>query len=215
MRDFKADLEFIKDKEVWFSNTGLKAFMEDHNISGIIQDFVLSAREGWPEAINRAISAEKEIERLENELKETYTDDKGTTWSRPTAWAYYAVCKARDKWQNDAAALREQNDLQRQSVQELSCQVAALREWVKDALEQLELLHPNMNPQEPCCVFETWEDGKQLLASPDPGAKVKAVVDAADSLVNWLDQTGIVPGSILVKNLKQALADLEGGTPCE
>ncbi|MGE8688581.1 MAG: hypothetical protein ACN6PJ_15665 [Achromobacter sp.] len=35
---------------------------------------------------------------------ETYTDENGTVWTRPTAWAYAQVCKARDKWQAAASA---------------------------------------------------------------------------------------------------------------
>jgi hypothetical protein len=33
---------------------------------------------------------------------DTYTDDNGTVWTRPTAWAYAMVCKARDDWQKVA-----------------------------------------------------------------------------------------------------------------
>src|SRR5690606_4007224 len=33
---------------------------------------------------------------------DTYTDENGTVWTRPTAWAYAQVCKARDKWQAKA-----------------------------------------------------------------------------------------------------------------
>lgn len=36
---------------------------------------------------------------------ETYTDDNGTVWTRPTAWAYAQVCKALDKWRAAASAL--------------------------------------------------------------------------------------------------------------
>jgi hypothetical protein len=48
-----------------------------------------------------SLSREKDqvIERLERELaewRETYMDERGTTWIRPTAEAYYRVCKARD-----------------------------------------------------------------------------------------------------------------------
>src|SRR5690606_21395452 len=34
---------------------------------------------------------------------DTYTDENGTVWTRPTAWAYAQACKARDKWQAKAA----------------------------------------------------------------------------------------------------------------
>lgn len=44
-----------------------------------------------------AEAAEAETARLraENErLSETYTDEDGTVWSPPTAWAYFAACRA-------------------------------------------------------------------------------------------------------------------------
>lgn len=86
------------------------------------------------EAINRAIEAESEVERLKTELNEIYLDDFGTVWNRPTAEAYYRVCKARDKWQEwagraeaDAITMVEENDIQRQAIQNLSAQVATYR----------------------------------------------------------------------------------------
>ncbi len=33
------------------------------------------------------------------EKGDVYTDENKTIWTPPTAWAYAAVCKARDKWQ--------------------------------------------------------------------------------------------------------------------
>lgn len=39
---------------------------------------------------------------FEAQADDTYTDEKGTVWERPTAWAYAQVCKARDKWQEKA-----------------------------------------------------------------------------------------------------------------
>lgn len=33
---------------------------------------------------------------------DTYTDENGTVWERPSAWAYAQVCKARDKWHSKA-----------------------------------------------------------------------------------------------------------------
>jgi preprotein translocase subunit SecA len=34
------------------------------------------------------------LDMVRHELDETYIDENGTTCTRPTAWAYYAVCKA-------------------------------------------------------------------------------------------------------------------------
>jgi len=39
----------------------------------------------------------KENNRLQTELNETYIDESGTVWIRPTAEAYYRVCKALEK----------------------------------------------------------------------------------------------------------------------
>lgn len=50
--------------------------------------------------IARANAAEARVA----ELSETFVDDSGTTWNPPTAWAYHAVCRARDKWQARAEA---------------------------------------------------------------------------------------------------------------
>lgn len=42
-------------------------------------------------------------------LDDIYIDDKGTVWNRPTAWAYYAACRA----------LREHTDIAEQLAEEL------------------------------------------------------------------------------------------------
>lgn len=43
----------------------------------------------------RAAEAETARLRAENDrLSETYTDEDGTVWSPPTAWAYFAACRA-------------------------------------------------------------------------------------------------------------------------
>jgi hypothetical protein len=47
----------------------------------------------------------KQVADLQTELNEVYIDDDGTIWSRPTAEAYYRVCKARDKWQKKAESI--------------------------------------------------------------------------------------------------------------
>jgi hypothetical protein len=42
------------------------------------------------QTLKRAEAAEARVW----ELTKTYTDENGTVWSPPTAWAYYAACKA-------------------------------------------------------------------------------------------------------------------------
>jgi hypothetical protein len=47
------------------------------------------------EAAIAAIKAETaRADKAEAELNETYMDDDGTTWNRPTAWAYFSACRA-------------------------------------------------------------------------------------------------------------------------
>lgn len=63
--------------------------------------FIVEAREGWPEAIRRAIAAEAEIERLKGEIEH---------WKRealqkyPTPDAYNAACTALHKHRERADA---------------------------------------------------------------------------------------------------------------
>lgn len=51
-----------------------------------------------PDAVGHAFNTLAcEIVRLKRELaswRETYVDDDGITWVRPTAWAYFALCRA-------------------------------------------------------------------------------------------------------------------------
>jgi len=81
----------------------------------------------------------------------------------------------------DKAALTEENDIQRASIQQLSAQVVGLRE----ALEKLARL--GNEPHYGNSIGN--EIAKQALASPDPGekhrermSKMQAVVDAANEL---------------------------------
>lgn len=39
-------------------------------------------------------------------IERVYTDKDGVVWSRPTAWAYYAVCEARHQWEMTAGDAR-------------------------------------------------------------------------------------------------------------
>lgn len=40
-------------------------------------------------------------------------------------------------------------------------------EAAREMLEVIELLHPNMNPDEPCVCYEAWVRGKQAFAELD------------------------------------------------
>jgi hypothetical protein len=39
-------------------------------------------------------------------IERVFTDTDGVVWSRPTAWAYYAVCEARHQWEMMAGDAR-------------------------------------------------------------------------------------------------------------
>jgi hypothetical protein len=39
-------------------------------------------------------------------IERVWTDKDGVVWSRPTAWAYYAVCEARHQWEMTAGDAR-------------------------------------------------------------------------------------------------------------
>lgn len=124
----------------------------------------------------------------------------------------------------DKDKLEEENDLQRASIQNLSCQVAGLREGLYNALawwkgwyiascKQQGIPKPNINTDnnaESCCYRCTAE----LLSSPDPGEKIRNVVEAAKMVVK---PRGKEPYSIHenhiddMKKLRQAVADLKEG----
>lgn len=50
---------------------------------------------------------ERDIAKLKAEINEVWVDEHGTAWTRPTAWAYAMVCKARDTHEQQVARLRE------------------------------------------------------------------------------------------------------------
>ena len=41
---------------------------------------------------------------------ETYTDDHGTVWTRPTAWAYFAACRALREKEAALTAMTKERD---------------------------------------------------------------------------------------------------------
>ena len=49
------------------------------------------------EALEFGAQMEAERDHLAEQLNETYTDERGTVWTRPTAWAYAKACEALHK----------------------------------------------------------------------------------------------------------------------
>lgn len=167
--------------------------------------FIAAAREGWPEAIERAIKAEEEYAKLQK-----YHVDKQTE--------YVDMYK---KLNDKKSALTEESDLQRASIQQLSAQVVALQEGLKYSLEQW-AMYADAGQIEGYYLCEgndsegeKYNSIRQLLSSPDPGkqyrekvAKMQRVVDNARFLLQ-VNQNGCM-SQIGESELAKALADLEG-----
>jgi hypothetical protein len=76
---------------------------------------------------------------------------------------------------DELSALREENDLQRQSIQDLSAQVVALSE----VLNQTERY---MTEKGVSHEYAIMKNIRKVLATPDPGVDIKGVVEAAKDI---------------------------------
>lgn len=89
--------------------------------------------------------------------------------------------------------LEEKNDQQRQAIQNLSCQVAGLREGLKQIVNILdcnECVFGNMNElcqHVPCSHREMQNIIQQHISSPDPGEKHRRVIEAAKEAAEILE----------------------------
>lgn len=67
---------------------------------------------------------QKMIQKLQNEIDslkaekkdDTFVDEKGTTWNRPTAWAYAKLCKANAELHNELDSVYEANEEKRKQL---------------------------------------------------------------------------------------------------
>lgn len=115
------------------------------------------------------------------------------------------------KLQNEVAALREETDLQRQSIiQNLSCQVAMYREALEEITEELENCYGRDT--------ELTIKAREIINCPDPGEKIRAVIEAAKECVDSHEEFNAnrcynTASNILKADdlLKQALAALKEG----
>lgn len=79
------------------------------------------------------------IAQLEAQLNETHTDESGTVWTRPTAWAYWQVCQAREAGKRLAAGARK-------DANKLAANNAQLREglvWIGKRICRFEAARGN------------------------------------------------------------------------
>ena len=174
----------------------------------------------------------RRVNETEEKLKEVEEHNEHLIWSYEE---YEAVTKAEiARLQAEIAALREENDLQRDSIQQLSAQVAGLREALSVIRNNPDLWkRPKIGGQDkyagmPPLVRKI----DSILAQPDPGAeimermkKLEAVVTAARELAGcmcaycplWKQQNIKTCekwcGMPEKRKLKQALADL-GANSC-
>lgn len=83
---------------------------ENERLTGLYQTAV-SNRDYYADERNKerakAEALALQLKAVQTELNETWTDDLGTVWTRPTAWAYMAACRALAKRGDELKAARE------------------------------------------------------------------------------------------------------------
>lgn len=162
--------------------------------------FVAAAREGWPEAIERAIAAEEEFK---NEKK--YCIEMSTEYLK-------IINKNNEKLhetENQLSALREANDLQRHSIQQLSAQLADYRKVIMDC--PIEAQDGCNCPD--CKAVRRCEN----VLQGDPGAEImermKKLEAVAEALRNYRKFASVYcdqQENIAWQKAEKALAALEG-----
>lgn len=109
--------------------------MKDGEKNITIEEYCKESNENFIKGLNGQIAAlESQLQAAQAELNEVYIDEDGETWFRPTAEAYFAVCKARNKWQEQSEEWRVDRDLfltrleeEKVKVNQLEAENAALR----------------------------------------------------------------------------------------
>lgn len=254
MRDLKADLEICNQapkgpyeqgrEELMFSDsTELIGYRGEDNSPYIMAranysfkeesekliTFIVAAREGWPEAIKRAIKAEETFTSLREEsdlqrqsiqslsrqvvaLHKTLDDIYPLIAGRVIQLRDAGEEKAMEAW-NQAAiqVVKVLEGKPDQSTQDLTCQVVALREALEEVTEELENCYGRDT--------ELTIKAREIINSPSPGANYQRVIETAK---DWKKSYEVYQKSPCLYTaqdhiraddiLKQALADLEGGT---
>ena len=228
MRDLIADKD-VCDKATpgpWVmveESEGSRFYSVIHGTAGVSfsgnrddNKFIAAAREGWPEAIERAIAAEEEFK---NEKK--YCIEMSTEYLK-------IINKNNEKLhetENQLSALREASDLQRHSIQQLSAQLVGLR----GALDLIRIhfaeniCHSLTCPfdycqGEKCKSYEARKVIANTLNSTDPGAEIRERIEkleaVAESLLNYRKFASVYcdhQENIAWHKVEKALAALEGG----
>jgi len=145
-------------------------------------------------------------------------------WGRnvkiPIDWLVEITFDAYKEKDQTIAVLREENDSQRDSIQNLSCQVAGLREGLKRAdlfitngIEFGYIRLPDADSGD--SALETPSIIKQVLASPDPGEKIMRVIEAVERTINeecrecnW-SENPLCPSDCSLAKIRKTLTDLE------
>lgn len=194
-----------------------QGFPVDSNIRDNNAIFISSARTGWPEAIERAIKAEEELEKQIKYHVER-TDEHTEIISR--------LNKKNRAVGEQNATLREENDQQRDSIQQLSAQVAEQNTLYRGAIHSVEkiILDNTVSFTE---LQEHIDKYTTFTLKNNPGAeimermkKLEAVAEAAKELLNLPTTSshigtweGIILHDDILERMSDALAALEGDRP--
>lgn len=163
--------------------------------------------------IERALKAEEELARLGKRFPVTIDKKTQVIVDR----------KAFDACMGDNAALREENDLQRHSIQQLSAQVAGLREGLTNIAEAKEIRVQQpfgaviCTPSMESLQRYAWD----ILHQPDPGAeimermkKLEAVAEAARDYREHEYLASTDKWHEVIDRLDKSLDALAAVTPC-
>ena len=160
-------------------------------------NFIAAAREGWPEAIERAIKAESK-----------------NTESYDLLYSVFDTTKEEaERLKDDNAALREANDLQRDSIQQLSAQVAAYRKVIMNCpIEDQDGCNcPDCKAVRRCENVLQGDPGAEIM---EHMAKLEAVAEAARDYREHEYLASTDKWHEVIDRLDKSLDALEAVTPC-
>ena len=113
-------------------------------------------------------AANARIAELEATLNETYTDDFGTVWTRPTAWAYAAVCNANDKNRESKEQAEAQCDLLKQENSKLAAAAIEQPPYKQDLIDRMKRMEDALreisNVTSNCLSHEEMKDKMKNIA---------------------------------------------------